>query len=89
MPNHSPLPNESITPADPDASTPERYRRRFVRSVKGPAQFVAFWAAITLPFVHLPLLARGLGDPNVLLAFSVLLGVNVLTLYVGHEHNQD
>ena len=89
MSNHSPLPNESITPADPDASTPERYRRRFVRSVKGPTQFVAFWAAITLPFVHLPLLARGLGDPNVLLAFSVLLGVNVLALYAGHGHNQD
>ncbi len=89
MSNHSPLPNEPITPADSDASATERYHRRFVRSVKAPAQFVAFWAAIALPFVHLPLLARGLGDPTVLLAFSVLLGVNVLALYVGHEHNQD
>ena len=88
MSNHSPLSNESVTPADPDTSTPEPYHRRFVRSVKAPAQFLAFWAAIALPFVHLPLLARGLGEPNVLLAFSVLLGINVLALYIGHEHNQ-
>lgn len=88
MSNHSPLSKDSVAPADPDASSSERYHCRLVRSIEPPARFLAFWAAIALPFVHLPLLARGLGDPNVLLTFSVLLGSNVLALYVGHEHNQ-
>lgn len=88
MSNHSPLSDESVAPSNPDAGA-ERYHRRLARSIKGPAQFIAFWAAVALPFVHLPLLARGLGDPDAVLAFGLLLGCNVVALYVGHDHNRE
>ncbi|TYL39630.1 hypothetical protein CV102_04900 [Natronococcus pandeyae] len=90
MSNHSPLSNESITPSGAEAKPKSEGRcHRLVRSLKKPAEFLAFWVAITLPFVHLPLLARGLGDPNVSLAFLLLLVINVSALYVGHGYNQE
>lgn len=90
MSNHSPLSNESVGPSRSDA---DRRSDRFVsalrRSLKGPLQFLSFWSAIALPFVHLPLLAQGLGDPQTTLAFLVLLVVNVCALYVGHGYKRD
>ncbi|WP_049924446.1 hypothetical protein [Halopiger djelfimassiliensis] len=89
MSNPSPLSNESIPPSSPDADAqPDAGTSRVVRSVKGPAQFLSFWVAIALPFVHLPLLAQGLGDPGVTLTFLGLLTINALALYVGHGYNQ-
>ncbi|RQG92959.1 hypothetical protein EA462_01710 [Natrarchaeobius halalkaliphilus] len=88
MSNHSPLPNESIGPSSPDAD-PQGEGRPLRRSLKGPAQFLSFWVAIALPFVHVPLLSRGLGDPRVTLAFFTLLVLNVLALYVGHGYNRE
>jgi hypothetical protein len=88
MSNHSPLSNESITPSSPDTQSGSKSRHWLVRTLKRPTQFLAFWTAITLPFVHVPLLARGLGDPGVLLVFVLLLTTNVVALYVGHGHNQ-
>ncbi len=89
MSNHSPLPNESIASSTAEAErTHEQSSRRIVRSIKAPAQFLSFWAAITLPFIHLPLLAQGLGNPTVTLTFLALLALNVVTLFVGHGYNQ-
>ncbi|RQG95145.1 hypothetical protein [Natrarchaeobius chitinivorans] len=88
MSNHSPLPNESIGPSGPESDR-RSGTSRLVRSLKGPAQFLSFWVAIALPFVHLPLLAQGLGDIGVTTAFFALLAINVLALYVGHGYNQE
>ncbi|OLZ42426.1 hypothetical protein A6E15_16285 [Natrinema saccharevitans] len=85
MPNPSPLSNESLGPSNPEA---ERDRGRLRRSVKRPVQFLSFWGAIALPFIHLPLLTQGLGDPHVTLTFLALLAINVLALYVGHGYNR-
>lgn len=85
MSNPSPVSNESIAPSSPETE-PQR-TRRVVRSIKGPAQFLSFWVAIALPFVHLPLLAQGLGDPTVTLTFGVLLLANVFALYAGHGYD--
>lgn len=87
MSNHSPLSNESLASAESEAHRTAR-RARFTRSLKGPLQFCCFWIAIALPFVHVPLLARGLGDLSVTVAFLALLVVNVVALYVGHGYNQ-
>ncbi|AEH35807.1 hypothetical protein [Halopiger xanaduensis] len=84
MSNHSPLSNESIGPSSPEADR----HRRVLHSLKGPAQFLSFWVAIALPFIHLPLLAQGLGDPGVTLTFLTLLAVNAVALYAGHGYNQ-
>ena len=90
MSNHSPLSNESIAPSNPEAECqPEGSTSRVTNSIKRPAQFLSFWIAIGLPFVHLPLLSQGLGDPSVTLAFVALLAVNVVALYLGHGYNQD
>ncbi|ELZ22941.1 MULTISPECIES: hypothetical protein [Haloterrigena] len=89
MSNPSPLSNESIGPSGPESDRQHEQRlRRLVRSVKGSTQFLSFWVAIALPFVHLPLLAQGLGDPRITATFLVLLAVNVCALYVGHGYKQ-
>ncbi len=54
MSNPSPVSNESIAPSSPDAEPSHDYYEQFVRSLKGPVQFLSFWIAIALPFVHLP-----------------------------------
>ncbi|PCR92545.1 hypothetical protein [Natrinema ejinorense] len=87
MSNPSTVSNESIAPSDPEAKLLREYSDRIRRSLKGPAQFLSFWIAIALPFIHLPLLAQGLGDPTVTLTFVVLLAINVLALYAGHGYN--
>lgn len=89
MSNPSPLSNESVPPSGPDAEQQgDATQNRLVYSLKGPAQFLSFWVAIALPFIHLPLLTQGLGNPQVTLVFLGLLGVNILALYAGHDYNR-
>lgn len=54
-----------------------------------PVEGAAFWAAVALPFLHLPLLATGLESPSITLAFLLLVGLNVFALLVGHRHGRD
>ena len=51
-----------------------------------PLRFVAFWTAIALPFLYLPLLIGGLtgGEPTV---FGALLLANAGALVVGHDYH--
>lgn len=89
MSSPSPLSNESLGPSGPEPDRQHEQRaRQLARSIKAPAQFLSFWIAIALPFVHLPLLTQGLGDPEVTLTFTALLAVNVVALYLGHGHKQ-
>ncbi len=87
MSNHSPLGNDTMAPSSPE--TEPRLPRRLVRSLRGPVQFLSFWAAITLPFLHVPLLLGGLDGFGVTLAFLGLLIANLVALYVGHGYNQE
>ena len=89
MQDHSPLPNDSLSPSSPETENqPGARPRRLASSLKGPVQFVSFWAAIALPFLHVPLLMSGLGGLNVTVAFLGLLVANLVALYVGHGYNQ-
>lgn len=88
MSNPSPIQNESISQSTREADRDVRPSSRLVHTLKGPAQFLSFWVAVALPFVHVPLLARGLGDPSATLTFLLLLGLNVLALYFGHGYNR-
>ncbi|WP_436927443.1 hypothetical protein [Halosimplex amylolyticum] len=59
-------------------------------SVVAPITGFAFWAAVALPFLHLPLLlATGLSTEPYTNAFVALLVANVLALLVGHTHYRD
>jgi hypothetical protein len=46
----------------------------------------AFWGAVLLPFIYLPLLATSLDSLNEQLLFASLLSLNVILLIVGHSH---
>ena len=66
----------------------DRPPRWLPRSLAEPVQYLGFWSAIALPFIHIPLLFQGLDGPHVTLAFFSLLAANLLALYVGHGYNQ-
>ncbi|WIV65746.1 hypothetical protein [Natrialbaceae archaeon AArc-T1-2] len=84
-----PLSDDTVPPSGADAdSEPSHLYSRFVDSIRGPIRFLAFWTAIALPFVYVPLLVRGLENPTVTVAFLTLLVVNSLALYVGHDYNR-
>jgi hypothetical protein len=55
-------------------------------ALRRPLTGAAFWGAIALPFLYLPLLASGLESETSLTAFLVLVGLNVLMLMVGHSY---
>jgi hypothetical protein len=60
--------------------------RQGYQSAQYGLRTVGFWAAVSLPFVHLPLLLSGLDSTADLLAFGVLLVSNLVALFVGHTH---
>ncbi len=55
--------------------------------VSRPLRTVGFWAAVSLPFLHVPLLLTGLDSAADTLAFGVLLLLNLLALLLGHGHD--
>jgi hypothetical protein len=54
-----------------------------------PLTGLAFWAAIALPFLHLPLLVTGLETTRMAIAFLLLLGLNVFALVIGHSYRSE
>jgi len=64
-----------------DESLPE-----FDESLVSAVQGIAFWTAIALPFLYLPLLITGLNSGATRIAFVVLVVFNAVTLLVGHTH---
>jgi hypothetical protein len=78
----------SSTPADylPSLDAPVgSVRSTALKAVAAPARFVAFWAAVALPFLYVPLLFGGLGG-NEFAVFFGLLGLHLVALVVGHNH---
>jgi len=60
---------------------------RYGTGLKAGLTGVAFWSAIVLPFLHLPLLATGLESASVTIAFVVLVALNVLAVVVGQSYH--
>jgi hypothetical protein len=59
-------------------------------TVVTPVTAAAFWSAIALPFLHLPLLLlTGLSSDSTTTAFLALLGLNVVALLVGHPYYRE
>ncbi|EMA16452.1 hypothetical protein [Haloarcula marismortui] len=67
-----------------DDSIPE-FDEPFVSAVRG----FAFWTAIALPFLYLPLLITGLNSGATRVAFVALVVCNAVTLFMGHAHRGD
>lgn len=55
-------------------------------SVRVQIEAAFFWAAIVLPFLHVPLLLTGLDTDASLFAFVALLALNVVAVVVGHRY---
>lgn len=49
---------------------------------------LAFWSAVVLPFLHVPLLSGGLTTTGERNAFLVLLALNAVALYAGHSYGE-
>lgn len=50
---------------------------------------LAFWSAVVLPFLHIPLLTTGLTSSGERHAFLVLLALNAVALYAGHTYGHE
>lgn len=48
---------------------------------------LAFYIAIMLPFVYVPLLLIGIDEPAHQLLFITLVALNVVVLIIGHSYN--
>jgi hypothetical protein len=65
-----------------------RSLQRVPSDVREPLVGVAFWSAIALPFLHLPLLfVTGLSTPTQTVAFLALLALNVVAILAGHSYH--
>lgn len=61
--------------------------RDAARVLAASLRSVAFWAAVALPFLYLPLLYGGLAGQQAVV-FVALLALNCAALVVGHGHRQ-
>jgi len=52
------------------------------------ARAAAFWSAVTLPFLYLPLLVVGPQSPAEWLTVGTLVAVHAVALLIGHAHHQ-
>lgn len=63
--------------------------QRYGAGLKTGVTTLAFWTAIVLPFLHLPLLVTGLQNASVRLAFVALVALNVVAVLLGQPHRRD
>lgn len=88
-----PTTRDRSPPASPAAATDAQDSNRdtlerIAPALAKPLRVAGFWAAIVLPFLHVPLLATGLSNSAETFAFLALLALNLLALYVGHSHRR-
>ncbi|WP_458210666.1 hypothetical protein [Haladaptatus sp. NG-SE-30] len=57
------------------------------RVIAPPVQFLGFWAAVSIPFLYLPLLPGGLPGTE-LTVFVSLLAFHVAALVIGHGYRR-
>jgi hypothetical protein len=65
----------------------EDIARRLSRQAGERVRAVAFWTAILLPFVYVPLLTLRLDTPTELFAFVTLVLAHAASLLVGYSHS--
>lgn len=57
-----------------------------VGGVVGSVRLVAFWAAVMLPFLWLPLVVEGVSTGDEFRSLVVLVTANLAAMVVGHRH---
>lgn len=72
-----------------DTEQPSDQSGRFaVSALAHPFEAIAFWSAIALPFLYLPLLVSGLGSTPQFSAFLALLALHAVAIVGGHRYNR-
>lgn len=59
---------------------------RHVPNVVVPVRTVAFWTAVLLPFVYLPMVLDGFESEGGVALFVGLVATHALALSLGHDH---
>lgn len=59
---------------------------RHVPTVAVPLRTAAFWSAVVLPFVYLPMALDGFDGGREVVPFVALVAAHAVTLSLGHEH---
>ena len=54
-----------------------------------PIEAIAFWAAVAMPFVYLPLLITGIDTTSEGIALVALIALHALALIVGRRYRAD
>lgn len=76
--------------ARPTVTVPRHLPRRpswaIVERLEPPVEAIGFWAAVGLPVIYLSLVAWGIESRTGLRVFLSLLGLHVIALVVGHDH---
>lgn len=67
-----------------DQSAPDRLH--LVAELSEPLSALAFWSAIGLPLLYVPLLASGLGSTQDLLLFLGLFALHLVALFGGRSY---
>lgn len=57
-----------------------------LRATRRVARTTAFWSAVTLPFLYLPLFVVGPQSTAEWVTVGSLLLIHVITLFAGHTH---
>ena len=60
---------------------------RHVPTVAVPLRTLAFWTAVLLPFVYLPMALDGFAGGSRLRPFVALVAVHAVALSLGHDHD--
>ncbi len=87
-PTHDGQSRDGDESADSTSQTDSLELEDISPSLATPIRRTGFWMAIVLPFLYVPLLARGLSTSTDTIVFLTLLGLNLLALYVGHAHRR-
>ncbi|WP_435119457.1 hypothetical protein [Halolamina sp. C58] len=77
--------SEPSTPAQIAGDKLPRSALSAASSLLVPVRTAAFWSAVALPLVYLPLVATGAVWDQPLL-FCALLALNAVAFLVGHDH---
>lgn len=76
------------TMSPPTSNTLPEVRKQVSAVLARSVEAVAFWLAVALPFLYLPLMLNGFTGQEAI-AFAALLAVNAVALVVGHDHRRD
>lgn len=80
--------NDNTSTSTPGERLPEHVVS-MIAQIARSLEAVAFWSAIALPFLYVPLLVNGVGTSAQLTAFLTLLAFHALAIVGGYRYNRE